>query len=60
MDALYTLFARRRPDVTDGLKVRYPSKELALAAAAVIKDQWPVVSVFGPDGDLLMESTQSA
>ena len=58
MEKLYTLTARRAPDRPNALVVRYSNRELALAAAAIIRDQGAVVTVIGPDGDCLMDANQ--
>lgn len=50
MDPLYTLKIKRDPARSASLTVRYESRELALAAAAVYREQCPVVTVIGPDG----------
>ncbi|HEY2011428.1 MAG TPA: hypothetical protein VGH23_20735 [Rhizomicrobium sp.] len=50
MDAVYTLKIKRDPTRADALIVRYESKEYALAAAAIYRQQCPIVTVTGPDG----------
>jgi hypothetical protein len=50
MDAVYTLKIRRDPARADSLIVRYESREHALAAAAVYREQCPIVTIIGPDG----------
>jgi hypothetical protein len=50
MDPVYTLKIKRDPSRADSLIVRYESKEHALAAAAVYREQCPVVTIIGPDG----------
>jgi hypothetical protein len=50
MDAVYTLKVKRDPSKADALIVRYESKEFALAAAAIYREQCPVVTIIGPDG----------
>jgi hypothetical protein len=50
MDMAYTLKIKRDPARADSLIVRYESKEHALAAAAVYREQCPVVTIIGPDG----------
>ena len=56
MDASYTLRAKRDPSRDGGLVIAYPSKELALAAAEVIRDLWAFVTITGPDGVLVAHS----
>lgn len=60
MDALYTLKAQRDPDQPGVLTVRYPSKDLALAAAVVFRDQGATVTIVGPDGGFLIEASRDA
>lgn len=50
MDAVYTLKIKRDPTRADALIVRYESREHALAAAAIYREQCPLVTIFGPDG----------
>jgi hypothetical protein len=50
MDAVYTLKIKRDPARADSLIVRYESREHALAAAAVYREQCPIVTIIGPDG----------
>jgi hypothetical protein len=50
MDTVYTLKIKRDPARADSLIVRYESKEHALAAAAIYREQCPVVTIIGPDG----------
>jgi hypothetical protein len=50
MDAVYTLKIKRDPTRADALIVRYESREHALAAAAIYRQQCPVVTIIGPDG----------
>jgi hypothetical protein len=50
MDAVYTLKIKRDPGRADSLIVRYESREHALAAAAIYREQCPVVTIIGPDG----------
>lgn len=50
MDAVYTLKIKRDPTRADALIVRYESREHALAAAAIYREQCPVVTIIGPDG----------
>ena len=50
MDAVYTLRIKRDPTRADALIVRYESREHALAAAAIYREQCPVVTIIGPDG----------
>ena len=54
MDEFYTLKATRDPDRPVTLTIRYPTKDLALAAATVIRDQGATVTVIGPDGFCLL------
>jgi hypothetical protein len=56
MDASYTVRAKRDPSRDGGLTIAYPSKELALAAAEVIRDLWAFVTITGPDGVLVTSS----
>jgi|GEM_PF-6260584 len=50
MGPLYTLKIKRDPARSDSLTVRYESRELAMAAAAIYREQCPVVTIIGPDG----------
>jgi hypothetical protein len=50
MDTVYTLKIKRDPSRADALIVRFESREHALAAAAVYREQCPVVTIIGPDG----------
>jgi hypothetical protein len=50
MEPVYTLKIRRDPSRADSLIVSYESKEHALAAAAIYREQCPVVTIIGPDG----------
>ena len=50
MDMAYTLKIKRDPARADSLIVRYESREHALAAAAVYREQCPIVTIIGPDG----------
>jgi hypothetical protein len=46
----YTLIAKRDASRPDSLTVRYESREHALAAAVVLKQYCPVVSLTDGDG----------
>jgi hypothetical protein len=50
MDPVYTLKIKRDPSRADSLIVRYESREHAFAAAAIYREQCPVVTIIGPDG----------
>jgi hypothetical protein len=50
MDAAFILRARRDPSRIEVLTLRYETRELALAAAATIRELGSIVSVTAPDG----------
>jgi hypothetical protein len=58
MDAVYTLEIKRDPSKPDALIVRYESKGFALAAAAIFREQCPVVTIIGPDGAEIRDGSQ--
>jgi hypothetical protein len=55
MNELYTLKAKRDPTRPETLTIRYPTKDLALAAATIIRNQGATVTVIGPGGLCLVE-----
>jgi hypothetical protein len=55
MDSLFVLTATRDFPRSGSLTIGYPSKELALSAAAIIRHLWATVMVTAPDGSLLMQ-----
>ena len=55
MNSPYNLIARREVDRTGSLKIGYPTKELAVAAANIVRCRWPVVTVTAPDGSLVLQ-----
>ena len=54
MHSAYLLIAKRDPDLSGGLKLRYPTKEHAIAAADTIRQLWAVITVTAPDGSLVL------
>jgi hypothetical protein len=59
MSPAYLLTARRDPERSGGLKIRYPTKELALAAVDTIRHLWSSVTVTAPDGALVLQLENS-
>ena len=55
MDGQFVLTAKRDFPRTGGLTIGYPSKELALAAAEIIRHLWATVRITAPDGSLLLQ-----
>ena len=60
MDSGYILEAKRDPARPDTLTLHYPSREYALAAAAIIQSQGSLVTVTGPDGALVFQGDPDA
>lgn len=58
MDTVYTLKVKRDPSKADVLIVRYESKEFALAAATIFREQCPEVSIIGPDGAEIQDGSK--
>jgi len=55
MDNPFHLIAQRASEQAGFLKIGYPTKELAIAAANIVRCQWPVVTVTAPDGSLILQ-----
>lgn len=55
MDPGYLLIAKRDPDRSGGLKIGYPTREHAVAAADIIRQLWTVVTVTAPDGSVVLQ-----
>jgi hypothetical protein len=55
MDGQFVLTAKRDSPRTGGLTIGYPSKELALAAAEIIRHLSATVRITAPDGSLLLQ-----
>lgn len=51
----FTLYAKRNPEGPPSLTIAYPSREYAVAAAGIIRDRWPVVTVIAPDGSIVLD-----
>jgi hypothetical protein len=54
MNSPFHLTAERTLDQSGFLKIGYPTKELAIAAANIVRCQWPVVTITAPDGSLVL------
>jgi hypothetical protein len=59
MDGAFTIIAKKSGSDAATLTLRYPSKEYALAAVAVIQSQWPVVTVTDPNGAILARASST-
>lgn len=55
MTPAYLLIATRAPDRSAGLKIGYPTKEHAIAAADIVGQSWSSVTVTAPDGSLILQ-----
>jgi hypothetical protein len=55
MNPAYLLTAKRDPERPAGLKIGYPTKEHAIAAADVMRYSWSSVTVTAPDGSLVLQ-----
>ncbi len=51
----FTLKAKRNRADPPSLTIAYPTQQYAFAAAEIFRDRWPVVTITGPDGSIVLD-----